>query len=143
MIFDTTYSDKKVTKSINNIVGKPFSFFQSLILNSVGSKRMIIEDVSPNLKMYLNTVSDINYANIELRPIGILVRINNGLQNFTWTIPYYHLVIYKTNGSSIHAQGKFIHFRNSKNFKENKHFFKKLMDQKILFDQQYNFLDFG
>ena len=141
MIFETTYSDKEITRSINNIVGKPFSFLQSLKMKGIGSKRMIIEDVSPNLKSYLNTVSDLNYANIELRPLGILIRINKGLQNFTWTIPYYHLVLFKTNGSSIHAQGKFIHFRNNTTFKENKTFFSKLMDEKIRFDEQYNFLD--
>lgn len=141
MIFETTYSDKEVTRSINNIVGKPFTFFQSLKMNGVGSKRMIIEYVSPNFRTYLNTVSDLNYANIELRPLGVLVRINKGLRNFTWTIPYYHLVIYKTDGSSIHAQGKFIHFKNNKTFKENKNFFKKMMDQKIRFDDQYNFQD--
>ena len=141
MLFETTYADKDKIKSINNIVGKPFTFFQSLKLKGIGSKRMIIENVSPNLKKYLNAVSDVNYANIELRPLGILIRINRGLQTFVWTIPYYHLVIYKTNGSSIHAQGKFIHFKNNKTFKENKAFFKKMMDQKIQFDKQYNFLD--
>ena len=141
MIYDTTYSDKEKTKSIDNIVGKPYSFFQALKLNGIGSKRMIIEEVSPNLSQYLNTVSSLNYANIELRPIGILIRINKGLQNFTWAIPYYHLVIFKTNGASIHAQGKYVHFRNNKTFKENKGFFKKMMDQKIRFDERYNFID--
>jgi len=141
MVFETTYSDKEITNSINKIVGKPFSFFQSLKMNGIGSKRMIVEQVSPNLQAYINTVSDLSYANIELRPLGILIRINKGLRNFTWTIPYYHLVIYKTNGSSIHAQGKFIHFRNNKTYKENKAFFKKLINQKIIFDQQYNFQD--
>ena len=141
MIYDTTYSDKEKTKSIDNIVGKPYSFFQALKLNGIGSKRMIIEEVSPNLSQYLNTVSSINYANIELRPIGILIRINKGLQNFTWAIPYYNLVIFKTNGASIHAQGKYVHFRNNKTFKENKGFFKKMMDQKIRFDERYNFID--
>ena len=42
-----------------------------------------------------------------------------GLKNYTWIIPYYHLVIYKTNGASIHAQGKYIRFRNNQTFKEN------------------------
>lgn len=141
MVFETTYSNPEITKSIDQIVGKPYSFFQALKLKGIGSKRMIIDDVSPNLSQYLNTVSDINYANIELRPLGILILINKGLQNFTWTIPYYHLVIFKTNGASIHAQGRFIHFRNNRTFKENKSFFKKLMDKKILFDEQYKFID--
>ena len=141
MIFETTYSDKEVTKSINKIVGKPFSFFQSLKMNGIGSKRMIVDDVSQNLRTYLNATSDITYANIELRPIGIVIRINKGLRNFSWTIPYYHLVLFKTNGSSIHAQGRYIHFRNNKTFKENKSFFRKLMDEKIRFDEQYEFLN--
>ena len=141
MIFETTYSDKEITNSINKIVGKPFSFFQSLRLNGIGSKRMIIDEVSPNITQYLKTTSSLNYANIELRPLGILIRINKGLQNYAWTIPYYHLVIYKINGSTIHAQGKFIHFRNNRTFKENKAFYKKMMNQKILFDEQYNFME--
>ena len=103
---------------------------------------MIINDVSPNLNTYLNTVSDINYANIELRKSGILIFINKGLQNFTWAIPYYQLVIYKTNGASIHAQGKFVHFKNNITFKENKLFFKKMLDQKIKYDAEYNFQPF-
>lgn len=108
-------------------------------MKGIGSKRMIIEDVSTNLKNIINLVSDINYANIELRTGGILVYINKGLKNFTWVIPYYQLVIYKTNGASIHAQGKYIRFKNNKTFKENKAFFNKLLDQKIKHDEQYDF----
>lgn len=141
MILDTRYKNKEHDEIINDLVGKPFTFLQSIKMRGIGSKRMIIEDVSPNMKMYINTVADVNYANIELRPFGILIRINKGLKNFTWVIPYYQLVIYKTNGSSIHAQGKFIHFRNNMTFKENKSFFNKLMDKKIEFDAQYNFQD--
>ena len=100
---------------------------------------MFIDDVSPNLKQYLNTISDVNYANIELRSAGIIIYINKGLENFTWAIPSYQLVIYKTNGASIHAQGKFIHFKNSKTFKENKSFFDKMLDEKVKYDIQYNF----
>ena len=103
---------------------------------------MVIEDSSPNFKPFLNKVADTSYANLELRPKGILIRINKGLQNFTWIIPFYHLVIYKTNGSSIHAQGKFIHFRNNQTFKENRGFFNKLLDLKVAFETQYKFEDY-
>lgn len=139
MILDTTYTDKNNDQIINDLVGKPYSIFQSFKMKGIGSKRMIIEDASPNFKPYLNTVSDVNYANLELRPKGLLIRINKGLQNFTWVIPFYHLVIYKTNGSSIHAQGKFVHFRNNNTFKENKAFFKKLLDLKVAYETEYSF----
>ncbi|WP_445956939.1 hypothetical protein [Yeosuana sp.] len=141
MILDTTYSNKEHNELINDLVGRPYSLLQSFKMKGIGSKRMIIEDSSPNFQPYLNIVSDVNYANLEMRPKGLLVRINKGLQNFTWVIPFYHLVIYKTNGSSIHAQGKYIHFKNNITFKENRAFFDKLLNSKVNFDKQYNFVD--
>lgn len=139
MVFNSTYNNKDDKKTINNIVGNPYSLIQSIKLKGIGSKRMMINDASPNLKKYLNTIADVNYANIELRPKGVLIHINKGLTNFTWAIPFYQLVIYKTNGASIHAQGKFIHFKNNQTFKENKNFFEKLMSEKVKFDEQYKF----
>ncbi|WP_178988619.1 hypothetical protein [Winogradskyella schleiferi] len=137
MLLETTYHDPKHKQIIKDIIGNSFSLVQKLKLGGVGSKRMIIDDVSPNMKSMMNKVSDVNYANIEMRPKGILVMINKGLKNFTWVIPYYQLVIYKTSGSSIHAQGRFVRFRNSKTFKENKKFFDKLLNEKVKYDMQY------
>ena len=143
MLFNTSYTDKEITKQINNLVGKPFSFIKAIKLKGIGSKRMIIDEVSPNLHTVINLVNDINYGSIELRPKGILIHIGKGLQRFAWVIPYYKLVIYKTNGASIHADGKFIHFRKNKTFKENKQFFKKLLDQKINFDSQFSTIPYN
>lgn len=140
MILETTYTNKKHTELINDRVGKPFGFLKKLQMKGIGSKRMMIDNVSPNMQHYLNKVAAVNYANLELRPKGLLIRINKGLRNFTWIIPYYHLVMLKTNGSSIHAQGKFIHFRKNTTFKENKAFFKKLLNEKIEYEVEYNIL---
>lgn len=137
MLLNTTYHNAEHKQLIADLVGSPFSLVQKLKMNGVGSKRMIIDEVSPNMQNLMNKVADINYANIELRPKGILVMINKGLKNFTWVIPYYHLVIYKINGSSIHAQGKFVHFRDNKTFRKNKTFFKKLHNEKIKYDMQF------
>lgn len=137
MILNTTHYNKEHKSTIADLVGSEFSLVQKLKLKGVGSKRMIIDDVSPNMKSMMNIVSDINYGNIELRPKGVLIMINQGLKNFTWVIPFYQLVIYKTNGSSIHAQGRFVHFRDNKTFKENKKFFDKLLDAKVKYDMEY------
>jgi hypothetical protein len=140
MILDTTYSNKSNNQLIDDLVGKSYSFLEAFKLKGTGSKRMVIDDASPNFKHYLNATEDITYANLELRPNGLLVRINKGLKKYTWVVPFYHLVIYKTNGSSIHAQGKFIHFKNNITFKENKSFFDKLMSSKVTFEKQYDFI---
>lgn len=137
MVLDTTHNNKEHDNLINDIVGKPFSFLQSIKLKGIGSKRMMIAEVSPNFQSYMNSVADINYGNIEMRPNGILLFISKGLKNFTWIIPYYQLVIYKTNGASIHAQGRFVRFTNNKLFRENKLFFDKLLDAKVKYDLQY------
>lgn len=141
LILNSTYHNKDHKKVITDLIGKPYSFFEAIKLKGVGSKRMIINKVSPNLQPYLNRVSDINYTNIEMRPGGIIIYINKGLQNFSWVIPYYQLVLYKTNGTSIHAQGKFINFKNNKMFKENKAFFNRLLDIKVVYDERFNFID--
>jgi len=138
MLFNTTFTNKKNKKLIKDIVGASFSVLQAIKMKGIGSKRMIIDKVSINLYYVLNKVEDISYGNIELRPKGILIHITKGLEKYTWAIPYYHLVIYKVNGASIHANGKFIHFRNNNTLKENKKFFNKLLSEKIKYDQQYS-----
>lgn len=137
MVLDTTYYNIEHKPIIDQFVGESYSLWDAIRRGGVGSKRMIVEKLSPNLDHITNTTSDINYANIEIRKRGVLIHITKGLKNYTWAIPFYQLVFYKTNFTSIHAQGKFIHFKNSKMFKENKSFFKNLMNEKIEFDQQY------
>ncbi len=137
MLFNTTYTNTETKELINDLLGQPFSFIQSIKMRGIGSKRMVIEEVSENFNELLNSVSDLNYGNIELRPNGILVMINKGLKNFTWVIPYRKLVLYKTYGLSIHADGKFIRFRENKTYKENKVFFKKMIRLKAENHENY------
>ncbi|MDX6747712.1 hypothetical protein SHK09_12995 [Polaribacter sp. PL03] len=139
MIFNTTYKNKEATSKINTTLGKSYSFFEAIKLGGVGSKRMIIDGVSPGFLKVINTVSDINYGNIELREKGIIIHINKGLQNYSWAIPYYQLHTYKTDGFSIHAQGNFVHFKNNKMLKENKKFIDRVTNFKIENDKQYQF----
>lgn len=139
MIFNTTYNNKDTEASINTIVGSSYSFFEAIRMKGVGSKRMMISDVSQGFRSVLNTVSDINYGNIEIRKKGIIVHINKGLKNFSWAIPFYQLHTYKTTGFSVHAQGNYIRFTNNKLLKENKKFIQKIVDLKIENDKNYEF----
>ena len=143
MLFNNTHKSKENERLIDDIVGKSYGIIKSIQLKGTGSKRMIIDEVSPNMSSVLNKTGDLNYGNIELRPNGILIHITSGHNNFTWAIPLYQLVIYKVNGSSIHAQGKFVHFRDNKMFKDNKSFFDRLLDIKVKYDQNYNFSHIG
>jgi hypothetical protein len=91
-----------------------------------------------NIVDYTNKISDVNYANIELRPEGIIVLLNKGLNNYNWVIPFRQLVIYKTDRLSIHAQGKYICFKNNMLYKENKKFIAKMIDLKTTHQEKYS-----
>jgi hypothetical protein len=137
MVLNTTYTNKNNDALIIELVGKPFSFLKQLQMKGTGSGRMIIDKVSPKLERALLNGHDLNYANIELRPKGILVRITRRLDNFTWIIPYYQLYTYMTNGLSIHGQGNFLHFKNDRFVKGNKEFIKKMLNLKVIFTKDY------
>lgn len=141
MIFDTTHTNKTTETTINDLLGASYTFFEAIKMKGIGSKRMVVADVSLGFKNIMNTVSDINYGNIEIRKKGILVHINKGLKNYSWAIPFYQLYTYKTDGFSIHAQGNFVRFANNKLLKENKKFIEKLVDLKIENDKNYEFYD--
>ncbi|WP_299061980.1 hypothetical protein [uncultured Polaribacter sp.] len=141
MIYNTTNKNKEAAAIFNDLLGKPYTFFEAIKKGGVGSKRMMIQKVSPGFLKYMNTISDINYGNIEIRKKGIIIHINKGLKNFSWAIPYYQLYTYKTEGFSIHAQGNFINFKNNKLLKENKKFIAKIIDFKIENDKQYDFYE--
>ena len=131
MIYDTTYNNKEAKEVFEVLLGKPYTFLKALKLGGVGSKRMMIEQVSPKFSSMMNNVSDINYGNIELREKGIIVHINKGLKNYSWAIPFYQLHLYNTQTFSIHAQGNFVQFKKNNLLRENKSFLDKLVDLKI------------
>ncbi len=75
-IHDTTHQTIEINKLINDEMGKPYSFLERIKLRGTGSSRMIIDCFSNDLDYLDNKLGDTQYANIELRPKGIIVRIN-------------------------------------------------------------------
>ncbi len=140
IIFNTTYTEKSDLREINHLIGKSFSFLDKLRLGGIGSGRLIINNVSHNFQGFVNKVSDLNYANIELRPKGIIVHITNQLKRFSWAIPYYKLVIFNGTYFSIHSDGSFVQMEKHGNT-FNKKFFDKMIDLKNLSNEEFEFID--
>ena len=130
MILETTHINRTDKQFIADLVDKPYSIFQKIKLKNVHSRWMLIEKVGPNLNSYFDPVSEALRGRIERRPKGIVINISGHSKTYSWAIPYYQLVIYKTDSISIHAQGRFIQFGKNGSYKENKSFFKKLLDLK-------------
>ncbi len=137
MLFNTSYSNKDYIKESTHIVGKAFSFFEKIKIGGIGSSRLIIEELSPKLQPKNREAIATNYANIELRPKGIIIHFTNKLDRYSWIIPYYRLVVYSTQTFSIHSNGNVIQFKKNKNYQDNKKFIHKMTDLKN------NFLNLG
>ncbi len=139
LVFNTTYTEKSEVNEINLLVGSPFSLIKKIKLKGIGSKRMIINSVSENFKELINNVSDINYANIELRPKGIIVHFTQQLKRFSWVIPYYKLVIFNGDYFSIHSNSSYIQLIKGKGKNENKSIIQKILLLKSKISEEYQF----
>ena len=132
-LYNITYKNKETEKEINAEMGKPFGLIEKLKLGGIGSRRMIIENFSEDIKNLTLKVSGIQYANIELRPNGIIVHINQGIYTHAWTIPYFRLSVFNGDFFTIHGGGSHIQFNKQKSWKENKEFLQKIVKLKSEF----------
>ena len=132
-LYNITYKNKETEKEINAEMGKPFGLIEKLKLGGIGSRRMIIENFSEDIKNLKLKVSGIQYANIELRPNGIIVHINQGIYTHAWTIPYFRLSVFNGDFFTIHGGGSHIRFNKEKSWKENKEFLQKIVKLKSEF----------
>lgn len=133
MLFNTSYTNKKYVKESTHTLGKSFSFFEKLKMEGVGSSRLVIQELSTKLQPQNMQSIDVNYANIELRPKGIIIHFTNILDRYSWIIPYYRLNVYSNKTFSIHSNGNFIQFKKNKNYQNNKKFIHKMTDLKNIF----------
>ncbi len=133
MIFNTTHVNKEYEAESTLLIGKKYSFFETLKLGGIGSGRLFIKKISDKINLGKLNFSEINYANIELRKKGIIVHFTNKLERFSWVIPFYKLVFYNTEHFSIHSEGNYIRFTKNKNYFDNKKFIDKITDNKNKF----------
>ena len=132
-LYNITYKNKETEKEINAEMGRPFGLIEKLKLGGIGSRRMIIENFSEDIKNLALKVSGIQYANIELRPNGIIIHINQGIYTHAWTIPYFRLSVFNGDFFTIHGGGSHIQFNKEKSWKENKEFLQKIVKLKSEF----------
>lgn len=107
MLYNVTYHKASVVQEIDKLVGKPFSAFERIKMNGIGSGRLIIKDASEEIMDLINKSVDTAYSNIELRPHGVIVGIKSIHETYLWVIPYYLLTMYKNDGHISVYDNKF------------------------------------
>ena len=110
MILETTYTSREVTLQINGLVGKPFSLLERLKMGGIGSKRMPIAAISDEFQEFLKAAHYKTYANIELRPKGIIIHFRYKLESYAWPIAFHSLSIETKPEFLLRSEGKFISF---------------------------------
>jgi len=109
MLINTSYNEKKITETINELVGKPFGLIDNIKLNGIGSPQLDIFKTSEEIATLLSYDNNRNFCNVELRPKGIIIRFRSVLETFSLIIPYYKLVIFKpANSFTFHMDQHYI-----------------------------------
>lgn len=133
MLYNVTYTNKVQEKEINDLVGKQFSFYESIKMNGTGSGRLIIKEASDEILELINKSVDTAYSNIELRPKGVIVGIKSIHETFYWVIPYYLLTMYKNDGHiSVYDNKLKMNLSYYKDGKPIMKFLSKVMEGKAL-----------
>lgn len=128
MLYDTSIKDNDVKREIDSRVGKAYNFFAIFKQGVVGSSRMEIVEYSKLFSKIMEHRKQAVFANLSIRPNGILVIINVRLSNYSWVIPYHYLSIFKTNLLVIHGQGEYLKLKISGD--QNKKVIDKILERK-------------
>ncbi len=139
MLFNVSYNDPEIKRTIDSEVGKPFTLAERFKMGGIGSPKLIITTTSIDIHNLLVLDNNQNVCNVEMRPKGIIVRFRSLLETFALIIPYYKLNLYKGRAEeySIYRDAYFIKVKADK---KNIHkYFKKLLDYKT--EQQPDSID--
>ena len=130
MLLNVSYSDKKITKKIDDAVGKPFTLKERFVMGGIGSPKLNIAQTSVEINNLLILDNNRNTCNIEIRPKGIIVRFRSLLETYGLVIPYHKLNIYKGDMAihSIYMDHYYIKVHSDT--KAVQKFFKKLLDHR-------------
>ena len=130
MLYNVSYNDKKITRKIDEELGKPFTLKERFPLGGIGSPKLHITEASMEIQNLLILDNNLNTCNVEMRPKGIIVRFRSLLETYGLIIPYYKLTLYKGDFAvySIYRDHYFIKVKSDT--KAIQKYFKKLLDYK-------------
>ncbi|MDG0972817.1 MAG: hypothetical protein P8O07_01535 [Crocinitomicaceae bacterium] len=128
MLYDTSIKDKETKQVIDSCLGRPYRFLDLFKQGVIGSSRIEITSYSKLFVKVMSQRKQAVFANISLRPKGIVVIMNIRLSNYSWVIPYHYLSIFKTDVLVIHGQGEYLKLKIEGN--QNKRLIEKILEYK-------------
>lgn len=140
MIHDLTYQNRQANLEINKAIGKPFGILSKERWSGIGSERLVVKNAEGQLEQIFSNNFGQNFANIEIRPNGILLRIRYRLEVFGVAIPFAQLSIFKTDASyfSLFAGSEKITLTNYQGRAFNQKFLNKIMAAKAAYFEEHH-----
>lgn len=99
MLINDSYNHKEVNRQVIKAVGKPYGLLERIKMKGIGSPRLVMLESSPQIDQLMKLDNNVNWCFIEMRPEGIIIRFRSLLETFALVIPYWKLVVYKTDAS--------------------------------------------
>jgi hypothetical protein len=130
MLLNDSYNHKEVNRQIIEAVGAPYTIWTRIKMNGIGSPRTVIKAASPEIQKLLELDNNASWCFIELRPKGIIIRFRSLLETYALVIPWWKLVIFKTDANvhTLHCDGNFVRIKTD--MKQLKAFVLRLMELK-------------
>ncbi|RYM32577.1 hypothetical protein ERX46_15035 [Brumimicrobium glaciale] len=130
MLYTTSIRNKEEEKEINSLVGSRYNVIDMFYrkIGAIGCSRMEVLEYSKLFNGIMDRRKQAVFANIALRPNGIIVVVNIRLSDYSWVIPYHYLSIFKTDILVIHGQGEFLKLKITGD--QNKKFIAKVLKLK-------------
>lgn len=140
MIVDVSYTDKKNTETIDEMLGQSFGFMQRIKMGGIGSPKLSLTDADDRVGHLMNQDINRNVCNIEMRPKGIIVGFRRGLDPFALLMSYRDLEIISIDADNYTLKSKehFISFKVRKRDKSTHHFIEKLREAQREFLGDYS-----
>ena len=132
MLRNISYKDSRIKEEIKKMVGEPFSLFERIKMNGIGSSSLEIQSSDKEIENLLKLDNNINRCNIEIRKKGIIIRFRSILETYGLIIPFYKLKLFKGQSSvySIYIDKYYIKILVKK--KNDHDYFKKISKFKNL-----------
>lgn len=130
MLVNLSRKDQDSTDKISAEVGDIFNLKARQALQGSVSGKLEITAQSIDIHNLLIFNHGINTCTIELRPDGIIIRFQVGLDTYGLVMPYYKLKVYKGQAEEYALHRDHYYIKVKANRPEIHHFIKKIRHQK-------------
>ncbi len=131
MIINLSKQTPEIKDKITAEVGSPFSLLERQQLKGCTSGKLEITGQSIDIHNLIIFSQGPNLCTLELRPDGIIVRIQVGLEIYGLLMPYYKLKIYKGSAEEYALHRDHYYVKLKADTSQKHAFIKKIRQQKL------------